>query len=62
MIIEPERILCAVDFSDCSRQALDHALGLARCYGSAVTADGRNTRIATRWHAPAAPRAARSSS
>lgn len=33
----PSRILCAVDFSECSRRALEHAIGLARCYGSAVT-------------------------
>jgi nucleotide-binding universal stress UspA family protein len=32
-----QRILCAVDFSDFSRRALDHALGVARCYGSTVT-------------------------
>ena len=35
---ELKRILCAVDFSDCSRRALDHALAVARCYGSSVTA------------------------
>lgn len=34
----PQTILCPVDFSECSRRALDHALGLARCYGSTVTA------------------------
>ncbi|HEU4927444.1 MAG TPA: universal stress protein [Vicinamibacterales bacterium] len=33
-----QQILCPVDFSEFSRRALDHALGLARCYGSAVTA------------------------
>lgn len=33
-----KRILCPVDFSEFSRRALDHALGLARCYGSTVTA------------------------
>lgn len=32
------QILCPVDFSPVSRRALDHALGVARCYGSAVTA------------------------
>ena len=35
---ELKRILCPVDFSDCSRRALDHALAVARCYKSAVTA------------------------
>jgi nucleotide-binding universal stress UspA family protein len=33
-----KQILCPVDFSDFSRRALDHALGVARCYGSTVTA------------------------
>lgn len=32
------QILCPVDFSAFSRRALDHALGVARCYGSSVTA------------------------
>lgn len=31
------RILCPVDFSDCSRHALDHAAALARTYGSRLT-------------------------
>lgn len=35
---ELKRILCPVDFSEFSRRALDHALGLARCYRSTVTA------------------------
>ena len=33
-----KRILCPVDFSEFSRRALDHALGVARCYGSSVVA------------------------
>jgi nucleotide-binding universal stress UspA family protein len=37
-MIELKQILCPVDFSDFSRRALDHALGVARCYGSTVTA------------------------
>lgn len=32
------QILCPVDFSEFSRRALDHALGVARCYGSSVIA------------------------
>ena len=32
------RILCPVDFSDCSRHALDHAVALARQHHAAVTA------------------------
>lgn len=38
MAARARRILCPVDFSECSRNALVHALGLARCYGSTVTA------------------------
>ena len=37
-MIELKRILCAVDFSDFSRRALDHALSVARSFGSTVTA------------------------
>ena len=35
---EFKQILCAIDFSTFSRRALDHALSVARCYGSSVTA------------------------
>ena len=37
-MIELKQILCPVDFSEFSRRALDHALGVARCCGSTVTA------------------------
>jgi nucleotide-binding universal stress UspA family protein len=37
-MIALKRILCPVDFSDFSRRALDHALAVARCYRSTVTA------------------------
>jgi len=37
-MIDLQRILCAVDFSEFSRHALDHALSVARGYGSTVTA------------------------
>jgi nucleotide-binding universal stress UspA family protein len=36
-MIEIRRILCAVDFSDYSRRALDHAIAIARWYESTVT-------------------------
>jgi nucleotide-binding universal stress UspA family protein len=36
-MIELPRILCAVDFSDFSRRALDQALSVARSHGSTVT-------------------------
>ena len=32
------QILCPIDFSEFSRRALDHALSVARCYRSSVTA------------------------
>ncbi|MEP7118227.1 MAG: universal stress protein [Acidobacteriota bacterium] len=37
-MIDFKRILCAVDFSNHSRRALDHAVAIARQYESAVTA------------------------
>ena len=37
-MIEIRRILCPIDFSDHSRRALDHAVAIARWYGSTVTA------------------------
>jgi nucleotide-binding universal stress UspA family protein len=37
-MIEIQRILCPIDFSDYSRRALDHAVAIARWYESAVTA------------------------
>jgi len=36
-MVEIRRILCPVDFSDFSRRALDHAIAVARWYGSTVT-------------------------
>lgn len=36
-MIEIRRILCPVDYSDFSRRALDHAVAIARWYGSTVT-------------------------
>jgi nucleotide-binding universal stress UspA family protein len=38
VMIEIRRILCPIDFSDYSRRALDHAMAIARWYGSTVTA------------------------
>ena len=36
-MIEIRRILCPIDFSDYSRRALDHAVAIARWYGSTIT-------------------------
>jgi nucleotide-binding universal stress UspA family protein len=33
-----ERILCAVDFSECSRRGIDYAVAMARWYNARVTA------------------------
>ena len=37
-MIEIRRVVCAVDFSDVSRRALDHAVAVARWYGARLTA------------------------
>lgn len=37
-MIEIQRILCPIDLSDYSRRALDHAVAIARRYGSTITA------------------------
>jgi nucleotide-binding universal stress UspA family protein len=37
-MIEIRRILCPVDFSDHARHAFDHAIAIARWYGSTLTA------------------------
>src|SRR6185295_12898358 len=36
-MIQIQRILCPVDFSDCSQRALDHAVALANWYNARVT-------------------------
>ena len=36
-MVSIRRILCPVDFSECSRHALDCAVGIARWYGAAMT-------------------------
>ena len=36
-MIEIKRILCPIDFSDFSQRAVDHAVAIARWYGSTVT-------------------------
>ena len=38
VMIEIQRILCPVDFSECSRRAVDHAMAIARWYDASVTA------------------------
>lgn len=36
-MIAIRRILCPIDFSEFSQRALDHAVAIAKCYGSTVT-------------------------
>jgi len=36
-MIQIQRILCPIDFSDCSRRALDHAVALAKWYDATLT-------------------------
>src|SRR6185436_19123551 len=38
LMIHITRILCPVDFSECSRHALDEAIAIAHLYGACVTA------------------------
>ena len=37
-MLQINRVLCPVDFSEFSRHALDHAVAIARQYGGRVTA------------------------
>ncbi|MGE5246132.1 MAG: universal stress protein [Betaproteobacteria bacterium] len=37
-MVEIRRILCPIDFSDCSRRALQHAVAIAKWYESHITA------------------------
>jgi nucleotide-binding universal stress UspA family protein len=37
-MVPVNRVLCPIDFSDCSRHALDYAVALARQYGSTIAA------------------------
>jgi nucleotide-binding universal stress UspA family protein len=36
-MVEIQRILCPIDYSEFSRRALDHAISIARWYGSTIT-------------------------
>jgi nucleotide-binding universal stress UspA family protein len=36
-MVDIRRILCPIDFSDCSRRALDHAVAIAKWYDSTIT-------------------------
>ncbi|MBI4262788.1 MAG: universal stress protein [Acidobacteria bacterium] len=54
-MIEIQRILCPIDFSEFSRRALDHALAIARWYGSAVTVLHVFPMVPTAAYAPGLP-------
>jgi nucleotide-binding universal stress UspA family protein len=38
VVVEIRKILCPTDFSEASRHALDHAIGIAKWYGSRISA------------------------
>ena len=43
-MVEIREILCPTDFSEASRHALDHAMVIAKWYGSRITARRRSGR------------------
>ncbi|HXT31443.1 MAG TPA: universal stress protein [Vicinamibacterales bacterium] len=52
-MIEIRRILCPIDFSECSRRALDHAVAIARWYKASVTAVHVDAAIEIAGYGPA---------
>lgn len=54
-MIEIRRILCPIDFSDCSRRAVDHALATAKWYESTITLLHVCAVVPTAAYAPADP-------
>lgn len=54
-MIEIRRILCPIDFSDYSRRALDHAVAIARWYGSTITVMHAFSAARVATYAPGAP-------
>ncbi|MDP1571007.1 MAG: universal stress protein [Vicinamibacterales bacterium] len=54
-MIEIRRILCPIDFSDYSRRALDHAVAIARWYGSTITVLHVCSTTPVAAYAPGAP-------
>jgi nucleotide-binding universal stress UspA family protein len=54
-MIEIQRILCPIDFSDYSRHALDHAVALARRYESTITVLHVFSAVPVAVYAPGMP-------
>jgi nucleotide-binding universal stress UspA family protein len=54
-LIDIRRILCPIDYSDHSRRALDHAVAIARWYGSTVTVFHVTAVLPVTAYAPAGP-------
>lgn len=54
-MIEIRRILCPIDFSDFSRRALDHAVAVARWYGSTITLLNVCASVPAAAYTPGAP-------
>ena len=51
-MIEIRRILCPIDFSDCSRRALDHAVAIANWYDSTITLEHVSPIVPLAAYAP----------
>lgn len=54
-MIEIKRILCPIDFSDYSRHAFDHAVAVARWYGSTITLLHVYSGVPVAAYAPGTP-------
>ena len=54
-MIEIRQILCPIDFSDFSRHALDHAVAIARRYGSTITVLNVCALVPATAYAPGTP-------
>jgi nucleotide-binding universal stress UspA family protein len=54
-MIDIRRILCPIDYSEFSRRALDHAIAIARWYGSTITVLHVSEVLPVMAYAPAGP-------
>jgi nucleotide-binding universal stress UspA family protein len=54
-VIEIRRILCPIDYSECSRRAFDHAVAIARWYQATITLFHVSSFVPVIAYAPAGP-------
>jgi nucleotide-binding universal stress UspA family protein len=54
-VIDIRRILCPIDYSEFSRRALDHAIAIARWYGSTITVFHVNQILPVTAYTPVGP-------